>query len=353
MFQPRAAEVVKRRLALASRRLGTADPVGTFGPLFDRSFELPLGDPRYGNNRLTPGAIPLEHSFSETAAGSLRFALEPYPGATAQTRQQEVSRELRTLIHQQYGQKALHWFDSRSEAWRGSFARAPKGFGAWAGASFDESGPEVLKAYYEMRPDDIDALPPNLQYASRLAMANLPGLVPIFCSVAAGRTAGAQRVYFFHRGDLRLLDLEPLMNQLGIGHQLPSLLLALGVILGGQFVLPEGSVVMGLRDTSKGMELKLEVLVPGLTGGAPREMHGLMQMFLNERPESQRALNQWVRAMTPDDATSPGDISVLSARVNPTQASRLAVYLRPTGYDRPRTPADRPGRSNDPYATVG
>ena len=52
--------------------------------------------------------------------------------------------------------------------------------------------------------------------------------------------AARSGVYFFHRGELRLLALEPLMNRLGIGHQLPSLLAAVGVILGGRFVLPEG-----------------------------------------------------------------------------------------------------------------
>ena len=31
-----------------------------------------------------------------------------------------------------------------------------------------------------------------------------------------------------------------MMNRLGIGHQLPSLLTAVGLILGGRFTLPEG-----------------------------------------------------------------------------------------------------------------
>ena len=42
-----------------ARRLGTHDPVHTIGGLIDRSFELPLGDPRYARNHLTPGTLPL------------------------------------------------------------------------------------------------------------------------------------------------------------------------------------------------------------------------------------------------------------------------------------------------------
>ena len=55
MATPRAAEVAKRRLTIASRRLGTAEPGQDLGGLLDRSFDLPVGDPRYGRNDLLPG----------------------------------------------------------------------------------------------------------------------------------------------------------------------------------------------------------------------------------------------------------------------------------------------------------
>jgi hypothetical protein len=158
-------------------------------------------------------------------------------------------------------------------------------------------------------------------------------------------------VYFFHRGDLRLLELEPLMNRLGIGHQLPGLLTTIGLVLGGRFTLPEGSVVLALRDTARGMEMKLEVLLPAIAD-PPREMHGLIQMHLAQRPDSERALRNWIQAMSLDEgAATCGRISVVSARVTPNVGSRLTLYFRPTGYDR------APSRSRevvalDPYAVA-
>src|SRR4051812_38347612 len=120
MATTRAAEVAKRRLTIASRRLGTTDPVQDLKGILDRSFDLPIGDPRYGHNHLLPGSMPLEHSFSELAANALRLDMEPLgPTASPAARQQEVSREMRRLVHSHYGRPALNWFDERSEAFRG------------------------------------------------------------------------------------------------------------------------------------------------------------------------------------------------------------------------------------------
>lgn len=345
----RAAEVAKRRLSIAARRLGTTDPVPVLGGLIDRSFDLPLGDPRYGNNALMPGSMPLEHSFSELSANALRLDLEPLgPSASPMARRQEASREMRKLVNMYYGRKALEWFDQQSEPFRGSQIAGNARFGAWFGGSFDEHGMSESKVYYELSPGQLEELPPNLRLAAQVAMDCLPNLVPIFTSIAAGRNQGSQRVYLYHKGDLRLLELEPLMNRLGVGSQLPSLLSAVGLILGGRFTLPEGSVIIGLRDTSRGIEMKLDLLLPAIPD-PPREMDGLINMHLAQRPDSQRAFRQWTQAMTPDAYGSPGKLSVVSVRVAPSQGSRLTIYFRPVGYDQPpgRT---RPGQMNDPYA---
>src|SRR5262245_12693513 len=117
----RAADVAKRRLTIASRRLGTANPTDVIGGLIDRSFDLPLGDPRYGHNELTPGHMPLEHSFSEMAGTALRLDMEPLgPQASPHARQQEASREMRRVVQSSLGEGALRWFDERSEQWRGN-----------------------------------------------------------------------------------------------------------------------------------------------------------------------------------------------------------------------------------------
>lgn len=348
-----ASEVAKRRLTLASRRLGTANPAEAIGGMLDRSFHLPLGDPRYGNNELTPGYFPLEHSFSEVAAGALRLDMEPLgPHASAHDRAQEAGREMRRLVHQSFGAPALRWFDQRSEKWRGSTLHGNARFGAWFGMATDGAGLQEAKVYYELRPDDLDGLPDNLQHAARIAMDALPGLVPIFTSIACGRHRGSQRLYFFHRGDLRLLDLEPVLHRLGIGHRLPNLLTATGVILGGRFVLPEGSVILGIRDTAKGIELKLDVLLGGMPD-PPMQMYDLINMVLAERPHSQGELKRWAQALTPDNDGGPGQISVVSFRVQPQLATRCSIYLRPSGYAQRGRVHDGPGEHGMVYGPSG
>jgi hypothetical protein len=337
MRQIRAADVVKHRLSLAARRLGTASPVPALGRIIDDSFQLPLGDPRYRQNLFTPGYMPLEHSFSEQAGHCLRLDMEPMgSGVSPLTRQQETSRAMRSLVKEHYGDAALRWFDGRSEPFRRSNVTGEHRFGAWFGAGFDEGGMRDAKVYYELTNGDLDALPPNLRHAARVAQAHLPALRPLGLSLACGRNSGAQRAYFFHGADLRLLDLEPLMNALGVGHQVPSMLSSLGLILGGRFTLPKGSAIIGLRDTSRGLELSLYTLIPSFPD-PPREMHGLIQMLLQQRPEALRSFGTWIQAMTPDSANAPGDISTVSVRVTPSTPARLNVYFLPVGYDRAPT----------------
>lgn len=355
MHPPRASEVVKRRLTLASRRLGTTNPVDAIGGFLDRSFELPLGDPRYGRNALVPGHLPIEHSFSEVAGDALRLDLEPLgPGASPLARAQEASREMRRLVDQAYGRDALRWFDERSEGWRRATSYGPSSrFGAWFGAGFDDSGLQEAKVYYELTPNGLDALPPNLQHAVQVATAMVPGLVPLFTSVACGRHQGSQRVYLYHRGELRLLDLEPLMHKLGIGHQISSLLTAVGLLLGGRFTLPDGGALLGLRDTARGIELKLDLLLPGIPD-PPRDLGNLIQMHMALRPESLRHMRTWMQAMTPDEARGPGDISAVSVRVTPQMAARLTVYFLPVGYEaEPTASGGARVAAGDPYALRG
>jgi|GEM_PF-527566 len=349
MHTPPAAEVAKRRLSLAARRLGTPDPVPTISDLLDRSFELPLGDPRYHDNALSPGQFPMEHSFSELAGESLRLDIEPCgPQASPMARQQEAGRQVRRLVSQAYGSEALRWFDARSEPWRGSGLHGDARFGAWFGMGIDRDGLQEVKAYYELRRGELDGLPPNLQHAARVAQAALPGLEPIFTSIGCGRQRGAQRLYFYHRGDLRLMDMEPLLHRLGIGGQLPSMLRAIGVATGGRFILPEGSVIMGLRDTHRGLELKLDMLIAGLPD-PPGQMYGLLNLLLSERPRSHSSMRRVMQALTPDDMDSPGSISVVSFRVRQDLPARISVYLRPSGYEQhgrshtgPGGPEERP-----------
>ncbi|MBN1656613.1 MAG: hypothetical protein JXA30_22770 [Deltaproteobacteria bacterium] len=338
----RASDVAKRRLTLASRRLGTKNPIHAIGGLLDKSFHLPVGDVRYGDNALTPGFLPLEHSFSELSSNTLRLDMEPLgPFATPSARHEEAGREMRRLVAENFGGPALHWFDERSEPWRKSHPARNARFGAWFGMGTDIHGINESKVYYELRPGDIDNLPPNLQHAARIAMDVFPQLVPIFVSISCGRQRGSIRVYFYFRGDLKLIELQPLLHRLGIGHQHANLLATLGVILGGRFTLPEGSVIIGLRDTYRGIEMKLDVLLAALPDPPP-QMYQLVKMAMSERPRSQTELSRWVQAMTPDSTQGPGHISVVSFRVQPRLSTRCSIYLRPTGYDQEGRIAEPP-----------
>ena len=174
-------------------------------------------------------------------------------------------------------------------------------------------------------------------------------LVARCTSIGCGRHQGSQRVYLFHRGELRLLQLEPLMHKLGIGHQISSLLTAVGLLLGGRFTLPDGAVLIGLRDTSRGIEMKLDLLLPGVPD-PPRDLANLIQMHMALRPDSLRHMRSWMQAMTPDEARGPGDISAVSVRVTPELSARLTVYFLPVGYESEPVADRAPVGVDDPYA---
>jgi hypothetical protein len=326
--QPMAAHV-KQSLRHASQALGVRDPLPIVGAMIDRTFYRPEDDVAYADNRLTPGAVPFEPSFSEAEPDTLRFTIEPLgPGASPVDRRNEATNEMRRLIAPLFGRDALNWFDARSEEWRGFGGLGWMSYGAWFGSAFDEDGLYGAKIYYELAPSQIDALAPNLARLTRLAMSVMPGLMPIFTSIGCKRDAGTQRVTFMHRGSLSLSALGPLMNRLGIGHQLPSLMRVVGMALGGRFELPNGGVLIGLRDTPAGVEMKLEVLLAAVPD-LPSRFLDLLRLGLAERPRQVAALERWLGAFGVDDANEPGHFSVLSVTVTPNAQARINLYVRP------------------------
>lgn len=324
---------VKHSLTQASRALGVRDPLPLLGPLIDRTFFRPDNDIAYADNRLTPGAVPFEPSFSESEPNTLRFTIEPLgPGVSPVTRRDEATREMRRLISPQFGRDALRWFDSRSEEWRGFNGLGWMSYGAWFGSAFDEDGLFATKIYYELLPSQIDALSPGLSRLTRMVMSEMPGLMPIFTSIGCKRDTGSQRVTFMVRGALTLAALGPLMNRLGIGHQLPSLMRVVGVALGGRFELPNGGVLIGLRETPDGVEMKLEILLAAVPD-LPSRFLDLLRLGLAERPRQVAALERWLSAFGVDDAEEQGHFSVLSVRVSPSSAARISLYVRPIEFE--------------------
>lgn len=327
------ADHVLDSLHSASRALGVSDPAPYLGGLIRRSFAQPDDDVRYAYNHLAPGAVPYEPSFSESEPQVLRFTIEPLgPNASPIARRDEATREMRRLVAPIFGRDTLRWFDARSEAWRGFSGMGWMNYGAWFGSAFDEDGLYATKIYYELAPQQIEALTPSLARLTREAMEIMPGLAPIFTSIGCKRDTGSQRVTFMHRGALALNSLGPLMNHFGIGHQLPSLMRTIGVALGGRFELPQGGVLLGLRETQSGIELKLEVLLAALPD-LPVRFLDLLRLGLAERPRQLGALERWLGAFGVDGAGEGGNFSVLSVRVTPKSSARISLYVRPIEFE--------------------
>lgn len=325
--------LVERSLHSAAQALGTRDPMPYVGDLIERTFYLPDDDVSYARNALTPGAVPYEPSFSEAEPNMLRFTIEPLgPEASPVSRRDEATREMRRLIQPVFGRDALRWFDSRSEEWRGFGGMSWMNFGAWFGSAFDEDGLYAAKIYYELLPTQIEALPPSLSRLTRQVMAEMPTLMPIFTSIGCKRDTGNQRVTFLHRGPLTIAALGPLMNRLGIGHQLPSLMRIIGVALGGRFELPPGGVLIGLREAPDGIEMKLEILLAAIPD-LPARFLDLIKLGLAERPRQLIALSRWLEAFGVEDASEQGHFSVLSLRVTPTTQARISLYVRPIEFE--------------------
>jgi hypothetical protein len=336
------SSVIQARLEKAAHALHAADPRPVVGAMLDRAFPLPPGSPQYAANTLTPGAVPCEPSYSEREPGVLRFTIEPIgAGTTAGSRQQEATNEMRRLVFPHFGRDALRWFDQRSEDWRGVTPRWQLQYGAWFGTAFDHDGLSAAKVYYELHPSQIDALPPTLKSLVTVARETMPSLVPIFTSIHCTRYIGSQRVTFLQNGPLRLADLGPLMQRLGLAHQLPSLMQVVGVALGGRFELPERSVLIGVRETPDGLELKLEVML-GMIADLPPTFLDLLALALAERPRELQGLGRWLRAFTPETADWPGNFSVLSIRTTPGTPARVSLYLRPAEFELQRRLSDVP-----------
>jgi len=326
-------DLVQRSLQSASQALGTRDPLPYVGGLIDRTFYGADDDISYAHNSLTPGAVPYEPSFSESEPNMLRFTIEPLgPNAPPVARRDEATREMRRLISPLFGRDALRWFDSRSEEWRGFGGLSWMNYGAWFGSAFDEDGLYAAKIYYELLPTQIEALSPGLARLTRQVMTEMPSLMPIFTSIGCKREAGSQRVTFLHRGALTVTALGPLMNRLGIGHQLPSLMRIVGVALGGRFELPPGGVLVGIRETPEGAELKLEILLAAIPD-LPARFLDLLKLGLAERPRQLAALSRWLEAFGMEQANEQGHFSVLSIRVTPSSPARISLYVRPIEFE--------------------
>jgi hypothetical protein len=180
-------------------------------------------------------------------------------------------------------------------------------------------------------------------------METQPGLRPAYSSIRCGRTSGSQQVSFTVESSLALDALRPMMDAIGLGEKHAGLMSAVAFVLGARFTLPPGCCGITLRPTRKGVEMRLDIdleMVPDL----PPQLMSLLRLQLGERPQSLRALDSWLFAMTPEGFGHPGTLSVLSVCVRPDMSARISIHLRPpvleepgdlARYDRARYDRDR------------
>jgi hypothetical protein len=335
MAQALASTIAKRLLRRAARKLGTVDPVPSVSALLERSFSLPQDDARYKDNSLTPGAPPFETSYSELQSGALRFNLQPLgPEASGVDRRDEATREMRRLVNTFMGREALRWFDERSEPWRGFGTGSNLTYGAFFGSSYDQDGLYGSKVYYESGPGQIESLPMSLFGVVSTALTVMPQLRPLFTTIAAQREHGNQRLTFVHAQPLRMSDLQPLLDALGLGNRMPGILQIFGLALGGRFDLPANSTLIGIGQTPDGPEIEIYVLL-GMIPDLPNQFLSLLTLGLSERPRELTALERWMNAFTPEDDVWPGRFSILSVCTSTSLPPRVSLYLRPAEFEVP------------------
>jgi hypothetical protein len=185
----------------------------------------------------------------------------------------------------------------------------------------------------------MDSLPAPLYRVARVAMQLLPGLRPAFSTIHIGRRTGTQRLTFEMTNSLPLAALEPLMTELGLGHQHASLLSACGFLLGARFVLPPETATITLRPTKVGLELRLDIDLDRLPD-VPEPLAPLLKLQMAERPRSVREWRNWLSAFTQEGYAGPGSFSLLSIIVRPDLPARIALNLRTAAIDQPRANGD-------------
>lgn len=332
------ANMLQSKLLSVSRALGAADAFTPVRDLFMRTFPYPEGDARYRNNALMPMAPPFEPSFSELQPGLVRYTIEPLPPeASAIDRRDESTREMRRLLGGHMGRDALNWFDKASEPWRGlGNSGSELNYGAFFGNSFDRNGLYASKVYYETPNGQLDLgdLPVNLARIVQTAVALVPGLLPLFTTIAAQRDQAGQRLTFAATQPLRLADLQPVLDALGLGHRLPGIMQLIGLVLGGRFEMPANSLLLSFGNGPNGPDFEIYVLLNAIPD-VPPSFLSLLTLGLSERPRGLQALERWMNAFTPEDEYWPGRFSIVSLRTDALLPPRVSLYLRPVEFDLP------------------
>ncbi|HEY8207978.1 MAG TPA: hypothetical protein VIG99_10890, partial [Myxococcaceae bacterium] len=294
-------------------------------PAIDEQLDVPYGEP-------TDDA-PLTTHFSEQTPEHLNFLMRAAGrGVTGADRIAGASQAMARVVDRHFGRAAGRWLDNQLEAFRSPDSVRSASWGAAFGNAFDRDGLTESYLHCEWSPFLMEALPAPLHRIARVAMDSMPGLRPVIMSVRCGRSAGAQQLSFESERPLSLAALQPLMDQLSLGHRHSGLMSAAAFILGARFVLPADSATLTLRPLRQGVELRLDVNLDAIPD-LPSQLMALTRLQMTERPRSVHGMDRWLMALTPDGYPGPGTVSVLSVWVRPDLPARVALYLRPASLD--------------------
>jgi hypothetical protein len=331
-YEPLSAPL-KSRLMSAARTLRTANPMSYVNGMIEDSFAYPAGDQRYTRNHMVPGAPAFLPKFQSEQQRALSFALEPLgPDASATDRRDSATREMRRLVGDNFGQSALKWYDSASENERSLGRGAAMNYGAFFGSSFDGAGLQTATVTYEGGPNTPNSVNPSLARLIMASMAAMPGMRPVFTTLVAGRDYGSQWVTFLLTNGFRLTEMQPMLDELGLGQRLAGILQVVGVALGGRFDIPPGAALVAFGRGPEGVSLELQVMLDAIPDVPPNFLQ-LLTMNLRERPRELSALERFLEAFTPEDNIWPGRFSVLSIRIAPQGPPRIGLSLRPVEFE--------------------
>jgi hypothetical protein len=330
-LQPLSAPL-KSRLTTAARALRTANPMSYVNGLIEDSFAYPVGDRRYAHNHMVPGAAPFVPKFQSEQQRALSFALEAMPGASAIDRLDGTTREMRRLVGENFGLAALKWVDGATENERGLTRGGPLNYGAFFGSSFDADGLQTATVTYEGGSNTPNTVNPALARLVMSAMAAMPGLRPVFTTLVAGRDYGRQWVTFLLTSAFRLTEMQPMLDELGLGQRLAGILQVVGVALGGRFDIPPGVALVAFGRGPEGVSLELQVMLDAIPDVPPNFLQ-LLTMNLRERPRELAALERFLEAFTPENNIWPGRFSILSIRIGPSGPPRIGLSLRPVEFE--------------------
>ena len=350
-----AVEAVQNRLARAAQRArhrrsvhAVARPVHPHLPISDGRSALrrQCADSRRGAVRAELLGDP-----AEQAALHHRAAAAPRPAAI--DRRDESTREMRRLIGASFGRDALRWFDEASEPFRGFANGGGKlDYGAFFGSSYDRDGLYASKVYYELPGGrgQIDNLPlAPARHRPGGAAVRVPGLRPLFTTLAAQRDMGGQRLTFActraaparrPADRARRARPGPPAARRSCRSSASSSAAAstcrqrraAGVRGGGR-----RARVRDLRAARRHSRRAAELPQPAHPG--PRRAAARAA-----------ALERWMAAFTPEDDVWPGRFSIVSVRTDRASPPRVSLYLRPVEFELPaeahaRRPPDRRART--------